>query len=83
VSSTSSSSSSSSCVYQAWQMKRPVLDHDPKLTRRQVGQPSGWCHVWYCCSWVPESLTYLLLGMLMHTSHDALRALLWRLQPQF
>lgn len=32
----SSSSSSSSYVHQAWQFKRPVLQHDPKLTRRQV-----------------------------------------------
>jgi hypothetical protein len=23
-------------VHQAWRLKRPVLTHDPKLTRRQV-----------------------------------------------
>jgi nitrate reductase (NAD(P)H) len=34
----SSSSSSSSGTHQAWQLKRPVLQHDPKLTRRQLRQ---------------------------------------------
>lgn len=34
--SSSTSSSSSSYVHQAWQLKRPVLSHDPKLTRRQL-----------------------------------------------
>lgn len=41
--STSSAASSSSShpegvCHQAWKLKRPVLSHDPKLTRRQVSQ---------------------------------------------
>lgn len=38
-SSSSDSSISGMYVHQAWQMKRPVLQHDPKLTRRQVRLP--------------------------------------------
>jgi cytochrome b involved in lipid metabolism len=37
-SSSSSSSSGASGTHQAWQLKRPVLQHDPKLTRRQLRQ---------------------------------------------
>lgn len=38
LSASSSISSSSSGTHQAWQLKRPVLQHDPKLTRRQLRQ---------------------------------------------
>lgn len=38
TSSTGSSSSEGQYVHQAWQLKRPVLQHDPKLTRRQLRQ---------------------------------------------
>lgn len=48
-SSTSSSSSSGTYVHQAWQMKRPVLQHDPKLTRRQVRLPSCTVSVTILC----------------------------------
>lgn len=36
--SSSDSSTSVSYVHQAWQLKRPNLQHDPKLTRRQLRQ---------------------------------------------
>jgi len=35
-SSSGSSSSEGQYVHQAWRLKRPVLQHDPKLTRRQL-----------------------------------------------